>query len=296
MKQGLTTFAGISILSVADANIYITQTIIRSILLSLPFLLVAAVLAVVFDMAQTRMSFTFSLLKPDFSKLNLIAGMKKLFSVRSLFDLLKSMIKVAVVGAVIYSEIKANMSGYSQLIDKSVYESLLWTSQMVYSMVIKAGIFLLAFGVVDYLYQWWDFERQIRMSHQDIKDEYKQMEGDPQIKSRQKERQRRMAMLRIAQKVPHADVIIRNPTHYAVAIKYDSQKDKAPRVIAKGQDYLALKIIEIAEANKIAISTDPPLARGLYASVELDQEVPEMYYQAIAEILIFVYSKAGNKK
>ncbi len=292
MTQGFTAFSDIGTISTTDAHIYITEVIFKSLLLSLPFLLVAAVVAIAFNMAQTRLNFSFNLL----NKLNPIEGMKKLLSGRSFVELLKSIIKVAIVGAVIYSEIKANIPQYSQLIDKSIYDSLLWIAQMIYTMAIKAGIFLLAFGVADYLYQWWDYERQIRMSHQDIKDEYKQTEGDPQIKSRQKERQRRMAMLRMAQKVPHADVIVRNPTHFAVAIKYDREKDKAPRVIAKGQDYLALKIIEIAETNKITISTDPPLARGLYASVDLDQEIPEKYYQAIAEILVFVYSKVGNKK
>ena len=218
--------------------------------------------------------------------------MKNLFSLRSLVELIKSMLKVIIVGAVIYTTIKANLYGFGTMFDKSIIDSLAWTFKLIFDIVIKAGLYLLVFGILDYFYQWWEYERQIRMSFQDLKDEYKQSEGDPQLKGRQKERQRKMSMLRIAQKVPLADVVIKNPTHFAVAIKYEHKKDKAPRVIAKGQDYLALKIIEIAEANKIAVSENPPLARGIYHSVAIDQQIPEEYYQAVAEILVFVYSKA----
>lgn len=291
MRQYLGGLSNIEELTPLTAKNYIADFTIKSMLLSLPFLLVTAGLAIAFDMAQTKLNFSFSRLKPDFSKISLLKGIKKLVTLRSLTELLKSSIKITIITIVAYTEIKANMRGFISLFDKGIFESLSFIGHVIYLIVIKVGMYLLAFGVLDYLYQWWDYERQIRMSFQDIKDEYKQTEGNPQIKGQQRDRQRRMSMQRIAQKVPLADAIIRNPTHFAVAIKYDPKVDKAPKVIAKGQDYLALKIIEIAEANHISITTNPPLARGIFESVELDQEIPEKYYQAVAEVLIFVYTK-----
>ena len=293
--HSFTTITDVRVLTLASAKMYLAEFAVKSLLLSLPFLLVAATVAIFFHLAQTRMNFAFSRLKPDFSKINPIRGFKNLFSIRSVVELIKSIIKIVIVGAIIYSEIKGNFFGFGTMFDKSIIDSLTWTCKLIFDIVIKAGLYFLIFGILDYFYQWWDYERQIRMSFQDIKDEYKQSEGDPQVRGRIRERQRRMSMLRIAQKVPQADVVIKNPTHFAVAIKYNHEKDKAPRVIAKGQDYLALKIIEIAEANRITVSENPPLARGLYRSVALEQEIPEEYFQAVAEILVFVYSKTRKK-
>jgi len=296
MEQYLGGFAGIQTLAPLDAKHYIDELAIKIMLLSLPLLVVSALLSAAFVAAQTRINFSAERLKPDFSRLNPISGIKKLITLRSLMELLKSILKVVVIAAVAYTEIKANFSGFISLFDKSILAAFAWLCHMTFFIVIKIGIYLLAFGILDYLYQWWDYERQIRMSFQEVKDEFKQTEGDPQIKGRQRERQRRMSMLRIAQKVPLADVVIKNPTHFAVAIQYDARKNKAPKVIAKGQDYLALKIIEIAEANHIVVTANPPLARGLYESVDLDQEIPEKYYQAVAEVLVFVYTKLKSKE
>lgn len=282
-------------LSSREAARLVSEFALKSMALSLPFLLVTSALAVALSAAQTRISFSVKQLKPDFSRLSLFKGLKRLITIRSMTELLKSCIKIVVVAVAAFIEIRADIGGFVRLLDQDVLEALSFMAQMVYRIMIKVGLFLLAFGVLDYFYQWWDYERQIRMSHQDIKDEYKQTEGDPLVKGQQRERQRRAAMSRIAQKVPSADVIIRNPTHFAVAIQYDSKKDKAPKVIAKGQDYLALKIIEIAEAHHIPVTTNPPLARGIYQAVGLDQEIPEKFYQAVAEVLVFVYAKAGKK-
>ncbi len=297
LEQYLSSFAAINTLDVLTAKQYMSDLSIKILLLSLPVLIVSALLSGVLVAAQTRSNVAWSRIKPDFSKLNPIKGLKNLISLRSLTELLKSILKISVVTMVAYTEIKANFPAFISLLDKSILASFAWLCQTTFFIIIKIGIYLLAFGILDYFYQWWDYERQIRMSFQEVRDEFKETEGDPQIKGRIRERQRRMAMLRMAQKVPLADVVIKNPTHYAVAIKYDSPKDKAPKVIAKGQDYLALKIIEIAEANHIVVTANPPLARGLYESVALDQEIPEKYYQAVAEILVFVYTKLhGNNR
>ncbi|MDD4799338.1 MAG: flagellar biosynthesis protein FlhB [Clostridia bacterium] len=290
----LTDFASVSSLSTQGARNYLSDFVLKTFMLSLPFLFITAVTAIVIDSAQTRMNFAISRLKPDFTRLDPIKGFKKLFSIRSVVELIKSMIKVAIVGAILYTEIKNNLPGFACLLDKSILHSLCYVCDMAVKIVIKAGLFLLLFGLLDYFYQWWEYERQMRMSRQDIKDEYKQTEGDPQIRGRLREKQRRLSMQRIAQKVPLADVVIKNPTHFAIAVKYDKEKDKAPRVIAKGQDYLALKIIEIAEAHDICVVANPPLARGLYEAVKLEQEIPEKFYQAVAEILVFVYTRLNK--
>lgn len=296
IRDSLGGCADVETLTVLTAMSYISGAVLDILLIALPVLLISAVLSIALVLAQTKINFAWERLKPDFAKINPIKGLKKMFTMRSLVELIKSIIKVTLIAVVVYTEIKSNFAGYVSLSGKSVLDSLLWISSMSYHIVIKAGIFLLGFGVLDYLYQWWEYERQLRMSFQELKEEYKQTEGDPFIKGRQKDRQRHISMLRISQKVPLADVIIRNPTHFAVALKYEAKKDKAPRLIAKGQDYLALKIIEIAEANQIPVSTNPPLARGLYQAVELDREIPEQYYQAVAEILVFVYTKIRGAK
>ena len=249
MSQYFVSFAGVYELSSQGARNYISEFVIKTLLLSLPFLLVTAGLGMALTTAQTRGNFASERLKPDFTKLDPVKGISKLFNLRSLAELVKSILKIVIVGFVVYGEIKNSLPDYLKLLDKSVWEGLTWMCHAAFRIVIKAGLFLLLFGILDYFYQWWEYERQIRMSHQDIKDEYKQTEGDPQLKGRIRERQRRMAMLRMAQSVPQADVVIKNPTHFAVAVKYDRAKDRAPKVIAKGQDYLALKIIEIADAH-----------------------------------------------
>lgn len=157
------------------------------------------------------------------------------------------------------------------------------------SLVNTVGVAFIFLAAFDYLYQWWEYEKNLRMSKQEIKEEYKQTEGDPQIKGRIREKQRQMASMRMMQNVPKADVIIRNPTHFAVALGYDSNANRAPVVLAKGADHLALKIVEVGEANGVYIMEDKPLARGLYASVEVDMEIPEEFYQTVAKVLAFVY-------
>jgi flagellar biosynthetic protein FlhB len=153
---------------------------------------------------------------------------------------------------------------------------------------------LVIISILDYMYQKFQHEKQLRMSKQDIKDEYKMMEGDPQIKGKIKQRQREMAMRRMMQEVPNADVVITNPTHFAVAIKYDGATMQAPTVVAKGQDFVALKIKDMAKQHDIVTVENKPLARTLYAQVEINQQIPEDLFQAIAEVLAYVYKIKGK--
>lgn len=158
------------------------------------------------------------------------------------------------------------------------------------AMVNSTVMIFVFLALADYLYQKWEYEKNLRMSKDEIKEEYKQTEGDPKIKGKIKEKQRQMAQRRMMQNVPNADVIIRNPTHYAVAIQYDPTKGQAPVVVAKGVDRVALRIVEIAEESGVMTIENKPLARGLYDTVDLEREIPEQFYQAVAEVLAFVYS------
>ena len=153
-----------------------------------------------------------------------------------------------------------------------------------------------AIAARDFLYQWWDYERQLKMSKQEIKEEYKQTEGDPQVKGKIKQIQRERAQRRMMQQVPSADVVIRNPTHFAVALRYKPDQDNAPVVLAKGQDELALRIVKTAEEHKVAVIENVPLARSLYAEAELDREIPPELYGPVAEVLVYIFRLTKDKR
>lgn len=264
--------------------------VLQSLALSLPLLLVAALAGFLLSGAQTRFLFAPSLLAFKFSRLDPISGFKRLFSARSFVELAKSFLKILIISMVLYTEIKARVGSTGRLMTMDVGSSLLWIADTVFSILMKVCVIMIAIGILDLLYQWWDYEKRLRMTKQEIKDEYKNTEGDPAVKGRIRQIQNRLRHARMMQKVPQADVVVRNPTHYAVALRYDAKKNRAPTVIAKGADYIAFKIIEIAEENHITVLENRPLARGLYEAVELDREIPEKYYQAVAEVLAFVYN------
>lgn len=262
---------------------------------ALPLLFIGLLVAVTVTFFQTRMAFSMDVLKFKMERISPLKGFKRMFSIRSVVELLKALIKITILGWVVYIFIKNRMRDLAGLMDGSVPGALIFTGNTVISMVDTVGMAFAFLASADYLYQWWEYEKNLRMSKQEIKEEYKQTEGDPQIKGKIREKQRQMASRRMMQNVPKADVIIRNPTHYAVALGYDTDKNRAPVVLAKGADHLALKIVEVGEENGVYILEDKPLARGLYASVEVDMEIPEEYYQAVAKILAFVY-KLNDKK
>ena len=174
--------------------------------------------------------------------------------------------------------------------------SISHTYDSILKMIFQIIIAFTAVAAADYLYQWWDYEQQLRMSKHEIKEEYKQTEGDPQIKGKIKERQQQMARSRMMQQVPQADVVIKNPTHYAVALRYRPEMDNAPIVLAMGQDELALRIIKVAEENKVAVVENIPLARALYAGAELGREIPPEFYNAVAEVLVYIFKLDENRR
>ncbi|MFY9594157.1 MAG: flagellar biosynthesis protein FlhB [Caldicoprobacterales bacterium] len=259
-----------------------------------PFMLIVMAAGLVSNYVQVGFLFTTKTITPELSRINPLEGFKRIFSKRSLVELVKSIIKLAIIGSVVYTEIINNFEKlhlwYSADIIKSVYMIL----DNAYNIAIKIAIILLVFSVFDFAYQWWQYELDLMMTKQEVKDEYKLMEGDPQIRSRIRSKQRELGMRRMMQEVAHADVVITNPVHYAVALRYDPDRDNAPVVVAKGKDYVALKIKEIAQENDIIITENKPLAHALYNSTDIGQEIPPELFQAVAEVLAFVFELKGK--
>ncbi|MFC4404564.1 flagellar biosynthesis protein FlhB [Gracilibacillus xinjiangensis] len=255
-----------------------------------PIMLIAIVAGLASNFLQIGFLFTSEPLKMKLNKIDPIQGAKRIFSVRALVELVKSLLKIVVVGAITFSIIWMNKDEIMMLYDKNVTGALAFFGSMTVQMGLAAAIALLIISVIDYAYQRYDFEKQNKMSKNDIKDEHKNIEGDPLIKSKIKERQRQMAMQRMMSAVPEADVIITNPTHYAIALKYDENKADAPYVVAKGVDFVAMKIREIAKHHEIMMVENRPLARALYDQTEIGEVISEEYFQAAAEILAYVYS------
>ena len=259
-----------------------------------PVCIAAMILGIIPTVAQTKGLFTMKALKPKFSRLNPLEGVKKMFSLQSLVGIVKGLIEVIAIGVLVFNEISDRMPRILALMDAGVMQGIAFTAVSIYDLVMTICIVLVFVAAADFLFQWWQFEKKLKMSKQEVKDEFKQMEGDPQIKSKIKQRQQEMARSRMMQQVPTADVVIRNPTHYAVALKYDQDKNRAPEVIAKGKGYLAMRIVQIAEEHDVYCMENPPLARALYSQVDLGREIPYELYDAVAEVLTVVY-KEKNK-
>lgn len=261
-----------------------------------PPLFATAALAVAATLLQTRFLVSGELIRPKFSKINPLEGFKRLFSLKSVIEALKGILKIVLLLAIIYSNLKKLMLDSARYPFTDITAATGHMLDACGTMMFQIIIAFIILAAADYLYQWWDFERQMRMSKQEIKEEYKQTEGDPQIKGKIKELQRRRAQTRMMQQVPQADVVIKNPTHYAVALRYKPEQDNAPVVLAMGQDSLALRIIKEAEDHRIAVVENVPLARALYAQSELNREIPPELYNAVAEVLVFIFKLDENQR
>ncbi|EIJ81484.1 flagellar biosynthesis protein FlhB [Bacillus methanolicus PB1] len=254
-----------------------------------PIMLVALIAGAVANYFQIGLLFSPEAVQMKLEKINPIQGFKRIFSLRALVELFKSVLKISFVGIVTFTVLWKRIDEILLLSHKSAGAALAAIASLTVKMGLIASIALLFLASLDYLYQKYDFEKSIRMSKQDIKDEFKNIEGDPLIKSKIKQRQRETAMRRMMQEVPKADVVITNPTHFAVALKYDEQKMDAPYVVAKGADYVAQKIKFIAKENDVITVENRPLARALYEQTDIGETIPEQFFKAVAEILAFVY-------
>jgi flagellar biosynthetic protein FlhB len=254
-----------------------------------PLLLISVVCAVVATFAQTKFLFSAEAIKPKFERISPIQGFKRLFSLKSIVETLKSILEIVILMVMIWTTLKSLLQESARYLYADIAAACSHLFDTATSMVIRVCIAFVALSAFDYLYQWWDYERQMKMTKQEVKEEYKQTEGDPQIKGKIKEMQRKRAQSRMMQQVPKADVVIRNPTHFAVALRYRPEQDNAPVVLAKGQDELALRIVKVAEENDVAVMENVPLARALYAKTELNQEIPPELYGAVAEVLVYIF-------
>ena len=253
-----------------------------------PFLLVTLILSVVATFAQTRMLVTTEPLKPKLSKLNPLSGFKRLFSLNSVVELIKNLIKISILLYLIYDYFTTVVVSFGRFLDMELNQAAEILFEDIFQLVLRVVVAFTAVAFFDYLYQRWEYERKLRMSKQEIKEEYKQMEGDPKVKGKIKEIQRQRARERMMQQVPGADVVIRNPTHVSVALRYKPEKDNAPVLVAKGLDELALRIVKVAEENHVTVVENVPLARSLYAAVDLGREITPDFYGPVAEILVYV--------
>lgn len=258
-------------------------------------LLALSVMAALAGFIQTGPLFTVDPIKPDLSKISLIKGFSRLFSMRSIVEFIKGLIKLAVVSLAGVIVLRPYFDSVEHFVGLDLGQGLFDLETLFLKMMIAVLAVLSVLSVMDYLYQRHDFMKKMRMSKQEIKDEFKQTEGDPQVKARLRELRERRARQRMMQAVPEADVVITNPTHFAVALKYDTKDMPAPMMVAKGTDLIAEKIKEIAKEHKVPIVENAPLARALYDSMEIDQVIPPEHYKTVAEVIRYVFRLKGKK-
>lgn len=257
--------------------------------LFLPLGLGGLLIGLVINLIQVGPMFTLEPLRPKFNKLNPIAGLQRLFSPHGFVELAKSLIKLTIVVYFAYTTIRQHLFLFLDMVRQTPFDVAMAVWRIIYQVAIKICVFLLVLAILDYLYQRWEYRKSLRMTKREVKDEFKQTEGNPQIKNKIRQRQREIAMRRMMQDVPKADVVITNPTHLAIALKYDSSKMSAPVVVAKGEGFIAQKIKEIATANDVVLVENRPLAQALYKTVDIGEMIPANLFQAVAEVLAYVY-------
>ncbi|NPA38938.1 MAG: flagellar biosynthesis protein FlhB [Thermodesulfobacteria bacterium] len=275
----------------------LAQVLLKETLIILaPFFVIVCLVAIIVYLVQTGGGVWASeAINFDLDKINPIEGIKRMFSLTALVELIKSLAKLAILIGVSYWIIKKNLADMLKLLGMDVAYISFSFKEFLKDFIEKLLVILAGLAFLDWLYARWDVERKLKLTRQELKEELKQTEGDPWVKSKIRQKQREISRRRMLQEVPKADVVITNPTHYAVALKYEMKKMPAPQVIAKGRDFLAQKIKEIAKQHGVPVYQDPPLARLLYEKVEVGEYIPEELYQVVAKVLAHVY-KLKNKK
>jgi flagellar biosynthetic protein FlhB len=288
--------------SVADLSITsTTQSAVKAIIhvgtSLLPLFIGGMLIAIAVNLAQVGFHLNPKRLQPNLGALNPIKGLGRLFGGgRGKGHIIFSLLKLVLVTWVAWSAVSGRLGQIVTAQNLDLLQAFALGCEMVWAIGIRIGVVLLILALLDYAYQKWRHEQQLKMTKQEVKEEMKRMEGDPKIKSRRRQLAIQLLTQKLKKDVPTADVVVTNPTHYAIALKYDSSKMGAPKVIAKGQDFLAQRIREIAIEAGVPILERPPLARALYKAVEVGQEIPENFYAAVAEILAYVYELSGKVK
>lgn len=273
-----------------DYRILFTTILLQIMKITLPFFAMAVVLLLVIEIAQVGWKPTSKPLQPKASKFNPINGVKRLFSKEKLMELLKSIVKIALIAYIAYATMKDQIDILFKLYDMTLLSAIQNIGAITVDMGMRISFFYLVLGIADFGYQKWKFRQDMMMTKQEVKDEMKDSEGDPQVKGQQKRRMQEASRRRMMQQVPQADVVITNPTHFAVALKYDPEKFDAPFLVAKGEDFLAAKIKETARENGIEIVENKPLARIIYYNVDLGYPIPPELYHTVADILAAVFN------
>ena len=270
---------------------FMNDIILQFLLTCLPFFIFGVVVTILVSIVQVGWKVTTKPMAPKLDKFNPINGFKRIFSKDAIFELIKSVLKIGVILYMAYSSIKSHQNDIFILYELPLKRAVALVGDIIINTGLKISIVYLIVGIVDYIYNKHKFNEDMKMTKQEVKDEFKNTEGDPAIKGQQRKKMQEASQRRMMQDVPKADVVITNPTHFAVAIKYDADTNQAPVVTAKGQDYVAMKIKEIARDNNIRIVENKPLARMLFHNVELGAEIPPELYQSVAEILAMIYKE-----
>lgn len=282
-RSGTTNLDDASILHLAGWILW------KAAMLAGPMVLLMALLAAGSQVAQFGLLFSAESLAPKLSRISPLSGLRRLLSLQSLVELAKGLLKLAIVVYVAWRTMAEEWDLLLGLAGASPRAMGSTLGDVILRLGLRTGLLLLGLAVFDYLYQWWEHERDLRMTREEVKEEYKQREGDPKVKGRLRQRQREMARSRMIAAVPKADVVIKNPEHLAVALRYDRERMAAPTVVAKGAGFLALRILEVAASHGVAVIEDRPLARALYKAVGLGEQIPVNLYKAVAEVLAHVY-------
>lgn len=275
------------------SGIFISVVLSLAKIISIPVFLVFF-LVLFSSFAQNGIIFSSEPLIPKLEKISPLAGLKRLFSLRSLIEFLKGILKISVVAIIAYIIIKNDLTKIIALPELGPFGIASYTIKIAFKLAVSVAIMMFFVAIIDYVYQKYEFIKNLRMTRQELKEEFKQSEGNPEVKAKLKQIRESRARKRMMAQVPKADVVIRNPTHFAVALQYLQDKMNAPKVLALGQDLVALNIIKIAEENKVPVIENRPLAKALYQSAQLDEEIPIEHYKAVAEIIAYVY-KLKNK-
>jgi flagellar biosynthetic protein FlhB len=281
---------GQTVISVDNIPSLLAGLTFRVFFIMAPLLGVIFIVSIIANVAQVGFMLSPASIQPEFSKLNPLNGINRLFSLNSLVELVKNILKMAVIGFVAYNVVRGEIDGFMLLADQTPFSFLFYLGRITFKVILTIGWVLLAISILDYAYQRWEFEKSLKMTKQEVKDEMKNSEGNPLIKGRIKKLQREMARRRMMAAIPKADVVITNPTHLAIAIQYDQHKEIAPRVVAKGADFIAEKIREVARKHSVPLVENKPLAQVLYKVVDVNEVIPENLYRSVAEVLAYVYS------
>ncbi|MCR5418211.1 MAG: flagellar biosynthesis protein FlhB [Lachnospiraceae bacterium] len=278
----------------ATILLMLRSMLLRTLLMMAPFLLMGLVLSFLSDYVQIPWKVTTKPLQPKLSKLNPLNGFKRIFSTRSLVELLKSVAKIVLILYLAYITLRDQLNAIYLLFNMPLWSAIAASGDIAISLGLRISFVYIIIAALDLFYQRYKFKDDMKMTKQEVKDEYKDSEGDPAVKGQQKQRMREASRRRMMQDIPKADVVITNPTHFAVAVRYDTTEAPSPVVVAKGEDYLAQRIKEVARENKVEIVENKPLARMLYHNVEIGEQIPPELYEAVAQVLAYVYHLQGK--